>query len=623
MEKQILKGIDSKIRDLIPGSEISEERNKNFISYKILINGKDFDVSIVITNGRAVSITGKRSYIYQIKEKNCVQFNDDVRTKYPAFQIYGGNGNFSVGRRFLFDSVDELISNVKEFNSVCEAVVPQFESSCVNFLVKTEEEGEYDPTEKFFAVAEETSKEKTSDYVDSFVKEQQTFCRKTFQDIAKGAELQVKGNNIFFIRKEGEGSLKTTMDNETPEDIKLDYAYVLEDQELAYIAISNISSAYDEFESFYDEKKKKLHVVGYVSPDKYLPDEPEECIGTLKEAIHSSLETAKKTNISGEQVSANMQALMNEQLEEIKIRAEELEASRAQIEEERAIFEKEKEDFLNQKRQTESELEEEKDRIRNKDAELSERESVIAEQEASYDEEKAKYALSMKNLTSEIARLQSRVGQGKVIKEDSAELNKLKARLNAAIKSRAYMEKTLNMEISELRRKNKEMSDLLLEKNQEVDRLKEDVHDQAVHLFDDEKAGYLKKIEELQKIADVAGEEMSPEKCKDFLREEGVYGDIMILHGARNDIVSCSYSECFSVKVVFGPIPFVDVSKNMRRVDPKSLLKLNNEVIDTKFFTKEDGVYARKYFSKRVTEDELRFLVSELIGHIDDDKKRR
>lgn len=128
MEKQILEEIDSKIRDLIPGSEISEEGNKNFISYKILINGKDFGVSIVITNGRAVSITGKRSYIYQIKEKNCVQFNDDVRTKYPAFQIYGGNGNFSVGRRFLFDSVDVLVSNVKEFNSVCEAVVLQFES---------------------------------------------------------------------------------------------------------------------------------------------------------------------------------------------------------------------------------------------------------------------------------------------------------------------------------------------------------------------------------------------------------------------------------------------------------------------------------------------------------------
>ncbi|MDU5954173.1 MAG: hypothetical protein E6Z10_06430, partial [Ruminococcus sp.] len=183
--------------------------------------------------------------------------------------------------------------------------------------------------------------------------------------------------------------------------------------------------------------------------------------------------------------------------------------------------------------------------------------------------------------------------------------------------------KTLNNENNELRRKNKELSDLLLEKTQETDKLKEDVHDQAVHLFDSEKAEYLKKIEDLQKIADIAGEEMPPERCEKMLNEDGVYGDVSIFHGARNDIVSCSYSENFSVKVVFGPIPFADVCKKLKRVDTKSLSKLNDEVADVKFFTKEDGVYARKYINRRITEEELRSVLSELIGYFDDDKKRR
>lgn len=623
MEKQTLEELYAKFKELVTDPELREDGNKVFISYKLQINDKDFDVSVVITNGRAVAITGKRTYIYQIREKSCELFNDEIQTKYPSFQIYGGNGSFSVGRRFLFDSVEELVSNIKEFNSICEASVPQFESTCVNFLVKTEEEEEYDPTQEFSPVVEEVSSEKASDYVDSFVREQQEFCRQTFYGLAAGADTRVKGNDISFIRPEGDGSIKVTMDSESPEDIKIDYAYLVNDQELAYIAISNISSTYEEFEAFYNEKKKMLHVYGYVTPDKYLPDEPEECIETLKEAIHNSLEAAKKTTVSGDQVSANMQALMNEQLEEIKAQSEELESSRAQLEEERKLFEKEREDYLNERRQLESELEEEKERLHQKDEELAERESAIAEQEATYDEEKAKYALNMKNLTGQLAKLQDRLRQNPSSKTDSSEVAKLKSRLNSTTKARASMEKTLNAEIDELRRKNKEMSDLLLEKNQEIDNLKEDVHDQAVHLFDDERSGYLKRIEELEKTAAVVGEEMSPEKCENLLKADGVYGDVTILHGARNVIVSCTYAESYAIKIVFGEVSFVDVCKKIKRVDPKILTKLNNDVADTKFFTKEEGVYARKYISKRVTEESLRSVVSELIGHFDDDKKRR
>ena len=623
MEKQTLEELYAKFKELVTDPKFREDGNKVFISYKMQINDKDFDISVVITNGRAVAITGKRTYIYQIKEKSCEQFNDEIQTKYPSFQIYGGNGSFSVGRRFLFDSVDELVSNIKEFNSICEVSVPQFESSCVNFLVKTEEEGEYNPTQEFSPVVEEVSNEKASDYVDSFVREQQEFCRQTFYDLAGDAEAHVKGSDISFIRSEGDGSIKVTMDNESPEDIKIDYAYSVNDQELAYVAISNISSTYEEFETFYNEKKKMLHVYGYVTPDKYLPDEPKECIETLKEAIHNSIETAKKTAISGDQVSANMQVLMNEQLEEIKAQSEELESSRVELEEERKLFEKEREDYLNERRQLESELEEEKERLHQKEDELAERENAIAEQEATYDEEKAKYALNMKNLTGQLAKLQDRLRQNPSSKTDSSELVKLKSRLNSVTKARASMEKTLNAEINELRRKNKEMSDLLLEKNHEIDNLKEDVHDQAVHLFDDERSGYLKRIEEFEKNAAIAGEEMSPEKCENILKEDGVYGDVTILHGARNVIVSCTYAESFVIKVVFGEVSFVDVCKKIKRVDPKILTKLNNDVADTKFFTKEESVYARKYISKRVTEESLRSVVSELIGHFDDDKKRR
>ena len=67
MEKQILEELYGKLRELIPDFETREEGNKNYISYKMQINDKDFETSVVITNGRAVAITGKRTYIYQIK----------------------------------------------------------------------------------------------------------------------------------------------------------------------------------------------------------------------------------------------------------------------------------------------------------------------------------------------------------------------------------------------------------------------------------------------------------------------------------------------------------------------------------------------------------------------------
>ena len=53
------------------------------------------------------------------------------------------------------------------------------------------------------------------------------------------------------------------MDKNAPEDLKLDYAYVVDDQELAYIAIANITSTYKELEAFYNEKKRMLHVYSY------------------------------------------------------------------------------------------------------------------------------------------------------------------------------------------------------------------------------------------------------------------------------------------------------------------------------------------------------------------------
>ena len=80
----------------------------------------------------------------------------------------------------MFDSVDELVTNIREFNSVCKAVIPQFEGSCVNFLVKTREEETYDPTQTFTPLEEESSNEKNADYVDSFVKDQQEYCKKLF-----------------------------------------------------------------------------------------------------------------------------------------------------------------------------------------------------------------------------------------------------------------------------------------------------------------------------------------------------------------------------------------------------------------------------------------------------------
>lgn len=59
MEKQILEELYGKLRELIPDFETREEGNKNYISYKMQINDKDFETSVVITNGRAVAITGR------------------------------------------------------------------------------------------------------------------------------------------------------------------------------------------------------------------------------------------------------------------------------------------------------------------------------------------------------------------------------------------------------------------------------------------------------------------------------------------------------------------------------------------------------------------------------------
>ena len=115
---------------------------------------------------------------------------------------------------------------------------------------------------------------KNADYVDSFVKDQQEYCKKTFYELAEGAEPVTKGNDVSFIRNEGDGSLKVTMDKNAPEDLKLDYAYVVDDQELAYIAIANITSTYKELEAFYNEKNACSMCILMMTPDKYLPDEP-------------------------------------------------------------------------------------------------------------------------------------------------------------------------------------------------------------------------------------------------------------------------------------------------------------------------------------------------------------
>ena len=46
MEKQILEELYGKLRELIPDFETREEGNKNYISYKMQINDKDFECSL-------------------------------------------------------------------------------------------------------------------------------------------------------------------------------------------------------------------------------------------------------------------------------------------------------------------------------------------------------------------------------------------------------------------------------------------------------------------------------------------------------------------------------------------------------------------------------------------------
>lgn len=618
--------IGREIVSLFPDkAALTEKADSAEVIYSIPVGKQDMSVKVVLKERMAI-ISSTREYIYEIIENGRSAFNDSVIKRFGSlYQIYSSGNSISVTRRMVTDTQNEILQGVREYNEILQTVVSEFELNCVNFKLKAsmdKYQQEYNPEQVY--LEEEPQQEVAATHsMDAYQKESSAYCRKIFTGLARGKQLgKTPEGGQLFAYKARKGKMMVSID---PDASSLQFTYVVkaESDMEAYSIKANVAREYPDISIYYDTKRKELALTSFLVPDPYVPQGPGKCVRNLFDAYDSSLEFTKKTAVDGQTLNQNMNQLFSRQMQSMKRKEEllgqreenlnstlnELEKSKKALEEREAEMKAEMQSLRDSVREKELELDK-------KSRELEEKERNLNGQSSSMDEEKAKYLLNIQELNTEIQRLQDRAVQGGSSEADLQEIQKLRGQLASAVSGRASMEKTLKTEIKDLRRKLEDVSGALRKKEEENATIKNDMVSQAEHYFDQDKLKYEKEIADLREAANLSGLEISLEKFMEYLKDKDEFTEVKVLHADDKEILAMDYKS-LTIKVIFGDLLFVDVSRNVKSVKKNSLERLNNEITNTKFFVKGNEVFSRQYFGRRVSNEALYDIINGLISYFE------
>lgn len=617
--------IGREIVSLFPDkSTLTEKTDSAEVLYSIPVGKQDMTVKVVLKERMAI-ISSIKEYIYEIIENGRSAFNDSVIKRYGGlYQIYSSGNSISVTRRMVTDSHNEILQGIYDYNEILQAVVSEFELNCVNFKLKASNayQQEYDP-EQVYMEEEPQQEDAASHSMDIFRKESSAYCRKIFNGLARGKQVVTKTDGgQLFAYKARKGKMMVSIDQEAS-SLQFTYVVNVESDMEAYSIKANIAREYPDISIYYDANRKELALTLFLLPDPYMPEGPGKCVRNLFDAYESSLDFTKKTAVDGQTLNQNLNQLFSRQMESLKRKEDILGQREEDLNSTLEMVEKTKKELEERKANMEAEMQSLRDSVREKELELDkkaheleEKEKNLTGQSNSMDEQKAQYLLNIQELNTEIQRLQDRAVQGGSSAADLQEIQKLRGQLASATSARASMEKTLKTEIKDLQRKVEDLRSTLRQKEEENATIKNDMISQAEHYFDQDKIKYEKEIADLREAANLSGQEITLEKFTDFLKSKDEFTDVNIRHADDKEILVMEYKS-LSIRIIFGDPLFADVSRNVKSVKKNSLERLNNEVSNTKFFTRNSEVVARQFFGRRVSCEALYDIVNGLISYFE------
>ena len=606
----------SKIKTVVPEDAVFEAKGDKdaTATFNMSLGNRGLPVTLSI-KPKLISARGQQTYPFVVNESECLVFNDRMRSE--GIQAYANGNRFSVSYRKLINNADEAASAAGEFIQIAEKTLPEYESKCVNFLINAGEnqEKEHDTAASTHEVSEAEERDKEEEYRQKFLKLQKMFSESCFEK----SSMKIEGSRTIVSDTDKEKTYRIGKGDGRYVTLSLDKESGMveacfntpDDEERGIMAMSILSDEYPDI--FTDYADGFLHMSAYISPDPEIPDEITDTVSKCVEAYETAKKSVgeKKGTHDHIKIVSDMKEILDAQATELEKRTaflNEKEAELKELEERLAAQEEElvaaSKEMEEQKAQMEASFE-----TREKD--LSEKEETFKTRLEEFEKDKAQYETNYSSLANRIAVLKAQGSKESGSGVSSAEYRKLKAQVDSLTRARASAEANYAREIEDARKRNQALMDELKKKDTAISEMENNLTSQASQIFQEEKAAYLKEIDDLKKRANISENEINMDSFANYLREKTDYTDVSIKHGKNNDIIGFCGQKGLKINLVFSDPMFVDVIKNSRARE-KTMLQLNNETGNVKFFITEEGTVARRYIGRSMTNSDLVAVIADL-----------
>lgn len=617
-DKHLLK-IGESIKNLIPGDITVEPKGDTsvVVSGEMSVGIKGIDINIEFSSS-TLKIKCSRDYKYPIDEAASAAFQKNIIMKHHDYTIYSSGQALGFSKFAAYQEESELMNMVQDAINSLQDVVLTFEHDCVDFMEKNPDMAmndgdEYDPEKNIelvnvdnsFKVVSTTEKDN-----DAYFAEHADFAGETFDNLCD--KLGARQKNDMFKIADGDKLIACALnDDEITIEVSIDC-----ERDTAAMYQAYVGSNFEHMICSYDENNGKFKVRSFVMPDKYYPEETEDvlnkCIAAVDACVHEYKDTLEKKDSSD--FAADVQSILIEQTASLAEREEELNAKMQFFTEKEAEL-AQREQNLNQqiyqlqdeKANLEQTINAERERIRQKEEEMA---ATIKE----YEDKNTKDILNIQQLANQVAKLQNAMKQmnngsgGGTVSDE--EVVRLKTKVQQLVNQKIVLEKKLTEKITLKDSQIKELSDTIRKKEMEIRKIESGMDDSVKSMVEDEKSKTAAYIKELEcKVAE-AGHVLTPEDMIDYLTQFYPDTDFKKLHSKVAKFVVFTDGS-LEIRVRFGETNYVDVSKEAALKD-QSLRKLNSKHGEVKFFSKDNLIIARKYFSKTAEPEDVDDVMQEL-----------
>lgn len=607
--------IQDLLRILPENTEVNETENEGSLKFDIETGSGTFHASATLKPSYVI-IQAWRDYGTKISSDAKRKFNNEM-ADYFGYQIYIEKARLKITKRSLYQDSSEICGMFQDYLSTVKKIAEKLHEECLkdrdsgkpsDRAVHVMEEPpvlemiealdgkdeQKEGIQKTMAEAEYHENNSGTDQFETIFEDKQlAFSRQTFHTLADmyGTNVKEMPDEKCFSIPWRKGRLTMSLKDNAAE-ICIEYIANANEVEAEFIR-SEARKANPDLTSHHNKESGKIGIRAYVVPDPYLPDSvnnaAEELAAIYSRGISVSIKAAAK---DPSDFKDNLKEILEHQLSELTNKEDKIRT------------------LLSDCEKREKELDERSRLLNEQEAILKKKERDLEESEKKIREGNNRYIKEAQDVANEIARIQAKIENDEKSRTPNESVARLKAKVSCLIKSRVQLESRideLSKEINRLKAENSENSGSL------------SAHDEES--FKERENELLREIEKLKEASDFSEEDLQIDAFEKLVKSNAGYDDVQHLHAEEKEILSFmiprTSGKNIQVKVVFGKLLWVDASMEVKKIDNNQLCSMNAQVTDTKFFARGKEIIARKYFDRRISNEQLNVLVNDLSDYFE------